>query len=139
MENLAPYLMFNGNCEEAINFYKECFDGEIGYMGRFSDSPIDVPSDQKNKIMHVEFKFWAGSFFASDVVEGVDFTKKFVDSNIHLSLGFEDVDDMNKTFDKLQQGGKVTMEIKEQFWESYFGMLTDKFGIQWMFSCPKKK
>ena len=52
MEKFATYLMFNGNCEEAVNFYKECFDDEIGLMGRYGDSPIEVPESRKDKIVH---------------------------------------------------------------------------------------
>jgi len=51
-EKFAPYLMFNGNCEEAVNFYKECFDDEIGLMGRYGDSPMEVPESRKDKIVH---------------------------------------------------------------------------------------
>jgi PhnB protein len=139
MNKLSPYLMFNGNCEEAINFYKECFDGDIGYMGRYRDSSMDVAEDQKNKIMHVEFKFWAGSLMASDVAKGAEYTKEAQSSNIHLSLGFENLDDMKKTFATLSAGGQITLELKEQFWDSIFGMVTDQFGIQWMLSCQKQK
>ena len=52
MGKFAPYLMFNSNCEEAVNFYKECFDDEIGLMGRYEDSPIEVPESRKDKIVH---------------------------------------------------------------------------------------
>ena len=66
MEKLAPYLMFNRNCEEAVNFYKECFNGEIGLMGRYGDSPMEVPESRKDKIMHVDLMVWRGSILASD-------------------------------------------------------------------------
>jgi len=58
MEKLTPYLMYNGVCEEAMNFYKECFNGEIVNMGRYGDSPMEVPESHKTKIVHVEFRFW---------------------------------------------------------------------------------
>jgi PhnB protein len=137
MEKMNPYLMFDGNCEAAINFYKDIFDGEIGYFGRFSESPNEVTDSDKNKIMHVEFKFWGGSILASDHVESAGYTTKSEGSNIHLSLGFNSEGKMEETFNKLKQGGDVTMNIKEQFWGSKFGMLTDKFGIRWMFSCQQ--
>ena len=140
MKNLAPYLMFNGDCEEAMNFYKNCFGGEIGYMGRYGDSPMNVPESQKNKIMHVEFKFQGGSLMASDHVEGVGFTTGSKGANIHLSLGFDTVTEMEEAFNKLKEGGKVTMALNDTFWGDRFGMLEDKFGFNWMFSCaPEKK
>ncbi|KAA3609240.1 MAG: VOC family protein [Calditrichaeota bacterium] len=135
MKHLTPYLMFNGDCEEAVNFYKECFDGELGYMGRYGDSPMEVPQAQQAKIMHVEFKFWGGSIMASDHMDCAGYTTKSGDSNIHLSLGFDSIEKMHKTFDLLKRDGTVTMKLQEQFWGDTFGMLTDKFGIKWMFSC----
>lgn len=138
MKNLTPYLMFNGNCEEAINFYQTCFDGEIGYIGTYADAPMEVSESQKGKIMHVEFKFWGGTILASDDLDNADYTTKPENTNIHLSLGFEDEAEMEKVYNLLGQGGQRTMEIKEQFWGSKFGMLTDKFGIKWMFSSQHK-
>ena len=135
MQNLTPYLMFNGNCEQAMNFYKECFGGELGYMGRYGDSPMDVPPEQRDKIMHVEFKFWGGSIMASDHMDSAGYTTEANGANVHLSLGFASDKQMHKSFDLLKQGGKVTMDLCEQFWGDKFGMLTDRFGIKWMFSC----
>lgn len=139
MKNLVPYLMFNGDCEEAINFYKQCLDGEVGYMGRFGESPMEVPEDQKNKIMHVEFKFAGGSFMASDNMDSAAFTEAATGSNIHLSLGFDNEDETKAVFEKLQAGGEVTMPLQAQFWGDLFGMITDKYGIKWMVSCAVPK
>ncbi len=135
MQNLTPYLMFNGNCEEAMNFYKECFGGELGYMGRYGDSPMEVPPEQRDKIMHVELKFWGGSIIASDHMDCTGYTINTDGANIHLSLGFDSDRKMARTFKRLKRGGSVTMELREQFWGDKFGMLTDRFGIKWMFSC----
>jgi len=66
MEKFAPYLMFKGNCEEEVNFYKEGFNGEIGLMGRYGDSLMEVQESHKDKKVHVELKFWGGSILASD-------------------------------------------------------------------------
>ena len=139
MENLKPYLMFNGDCEEALNFYKKCFNGETGYVGRYSDAPMEVTEDYKNKIMHAEFNFWGGSFMASDHMPGAGYTTEGKDGNVHLSLGFDDVQKMETTFEKLKESGKVTMPMQDTFWGSRFGMLQDKFGINWMFSCEIKQ
>lgn len=138
MQNLTPYLMFNGNCEEAMNFYKEALNGEIGYMGRFGDSPMEVPEAQKNRIMHVEFSFWGGKIMASDHADEAGFTTPANGANIHLSLGFDDTSKMEETFNKMAEGGKVTMPLQDTFWGDRFGMLQDKFGINWMFSAKTK-
>ena len=99
---------------------------------------MEVPETQKNKIVHVELKFWGGSILASDQMDSAE-SSNTANSSIQLSLGFEDPLKMEKTFNCLKQDGQVTMELKEQFWGEKFGMLTDKFGIKWMFNCPKKE
>ncbi|MBL4823965.1 MAG: glyoxalase/bleomycin resistance/extradiol dioxygenase family protein [SAR324 cluster bacterium] len=121
-----------------MNFYKECFNGEIVNMGRYGDSPMEVAESHKNKILHIELKFWGGSILASDNIDSAE-SSKTNSSSIQLSLGFKDPLKMENTFNCLKQDGQVTMELKEQFWGDKFGMLTDKFGIKWMFNCPKKE
>lgn len=139
MSHFMPYLMFNGNCEEAMNFYKACIGGELGYFCRYGDSPMEVPVEQQNKILHVEFKFWGGSIMACDHLQRDDVLQPKVGTNIHLSLGFESRRDLKTTFQKLKVGGKVTMELREQFWGDEFGMLIDKYCVNWMFSCAGNK
>ena len=133
--SLSPYLMFNGNCEEAFNFYKDAFEGEIHYLSRFGESPTEVSEEAKNLIMHVSLEFFGGMIMGSDHVDQVDYTSKPVDSSIHLNLDFKDVTHQKKVFENLSKGGTVTMPLQAQFWGDQFGMLTDRFGIKWMFSC----
>jgi len=76
---------------------------------------------------------------ASDHMKGAGFTSEASGSNVHLNLSFIDEDEMMVAFNKLKTGGNVTMEIDEMFWGDKFGMLTDKYGIHWMFNCSKKK
>ena len=139
MQALIPYLMFDGNCEEAMQFYIKCFDGELGYIGRFVDSPVPVPDEFRQKIMHVEFKFWAGSLMASDHVPGAGYTTQATGSNIHLSLAYSDPGKMESDFNHLREGGRITMPLQDTFWGDRFGMVRDKFGINWMFSCNMGK
>lgn len=127
--------MFDGNCEEAINFYKDCLDGEIIYLGRYSESPMEVPESHKDRIMHAGMDFWGGSIMASDHMESAGFTDNAGGSNVHLSLNFEDADKMDDVFNKLGAGGKITMPLEKTFWGDKFGMLQDKYGFNWMFSC----
>jgi PhnB protein len=144
MKNLNPYLGFNGQCEEAFNFYKECFGGTIGGLYRYSESPM-ANDDNMDKIMHGEFTFWGGTLFGADLMESCDpdgtagaaSGSTQSGNSIHLSLGYEDADEMQKAYDFLKQGGRVMMELADQFWGARFGTLTDKFGINWMFNCPK--
>ncbi len=139
MNKLTPYLMFNGNCKEALEFYTDCFKGEILFMGKFIDSPMEVSKEDEDKIMHADFSFWGGKLFASDHINMAGFTSFSTESNIHMSLSFDQLDEMKSTFESLSHEGTITMPINETFWGDTFGMLTDKFGIKWMMSFREEK
>ncbi len=131
---LFPYLNFKGNCEEALNFYKDALDGEILQMGRYGDSPVNTNDEYKNKIVHGRLKFGDALIMASDSTNAAD---EF-NNNITLSVECETGDQLESAFTKMGEGGKVTMPLQDQFWGAKFGMLTDKFGVHWMFNCEKK-
>ena len=99
---------------------------------------MEVPESRKDKIVHVKLKFWGISILAPDNFDSTE-SSKTDSSCVHLSLGFQDPLKMERTYEKLKQDGQATMPLKEQFWGDKFGMLTDKFGIKWMFNCQKKK
>ena len=132
---LFPYLNFNGNCEEALNFYKEAFDGEIIQLGRYGESPMKSPEEIKDKIIHGRLQFGDVLIMASDAMN-----KNGVNNgdNISLSIECDTNDQLEKVFTKMSEGGKITMPLHDQFWGAKFGMLTDKFGFHWMFNCEKK-
>lgn len=136
------YLLFNGNCEEAFNFYKSVFGGEFPYIGRLKDVPPyeghKPPSkEDENRIMHVSLPIGGDS-----VLMGSDTTSdkevKF-GNNFSVSINTDGKEDAEKLFNGLSQGGKVTLPMMNTFWGSYFGMLTDKFGVNWMISCESEK
>ena len=136
MTTINPYLTFDGNCEEAFNFYKSVFGGDFEFMGRFSEMPEEypVPESEKNKIMHVSLPIGKGS-----VLMGSDSSEAFgqatvVGNNFSLSVDTESEAAADKLCQDLSEGGEVTMPMQKTFWSSYFGMVTDKFGIQWMIS-----
>ncbi len=133
---LTPYLHFQGNAEEALNFYNNVFNGEIGMVNRYGDGPMQVDDDWKNKIMHAELKFGNSMIFVSDGPKGY---KSGKDGNIQLSVDVPDENKIEEVFNKMAEGGEVTMLLADQFWGAKFGMLKDKFGIGWMFNCDKKK
>jgi PhnB protein len=133
---LYPYLSFNGNCEEALNFYKEALDGEILQLGKYGESPMAFSDETKDKIIHGRLKFGDALLMASD---GMNEHSIKEGSNISLSIDCDSNEQLNKAFTKMAEGGKITMPVQEQFWGATFGMLTDKFGIHWMFNCDNKK
>jgi len=135
MKGFNPYLNFNGNCREAMEFYKSCLNGEIESMMTFGETGEKDPA-QANKIMHSVLRAGKILFMASDCPPGVTVQNG---NSITLNIDFEDTALQEKTFNKLAAGGKVTMPLNDTFWGARFGMLTDKFGINWMTNCELKK
>lgn len=129
---LNPYLHFNGNCEEAMNFYKSVFGGELD-LKRFGDMPMPGNDVDPNKIMHSGLKADGFSFMASDGGKGEMNT-----DNFSISLNGEDGETLRKYFDGLSEGGKVTMPVEKHPWGAEFGMLKDQFGIDWMVNITAK-
>ena len=133
MATLNPYLNFAGNTEEAFTFYRSVFGGEFTTLQRYKDTPEAgrVPEKEKEKLMHVSLPVGKGnSLMAADPPESMG--RLIAGNNFHLLLEAESKDEAEKLFKGLSAGGKVTMPLNDTFWGSYFGMLVDKFGIQWM-------
>ena len=134
MTGLNPYLNFNGNTEEAFNFYKSVFGGEFTTLQRFKDTPEadKIPASEKDKIMHVSLPIGKGNtLMATDAIESMG-QKLTVGNNFYISIGADSEEETTELFNALSAGGKVTMPLGKTFWGAYFGMFTDKFGIQWM-------
>jgi len=141
MTTVNVYLTFNGNCEEAFNFYKSVFGGEFGYIGRFKDMPpVDgksaSPKDAE-KIMHVSLPVSRETcLMGSDAMEGFGLPLK-EGNNFGISINTDSTAEADKLFNSLSAGGKVTMPMGDTFWGAYFGMFTDKYGISWMVNFDK--
>jgi PhnB protein len=132
---LNPYISFNGNCEDAMNFYAKSLNGEIVNISRFGDSPMEVEEADKQKVLHSILKIGNNTIMASDAAgQKVD-----VGNNVTLSLSFNEEAQIDSAFQKLSQDGKVTMPLQDTFWGAKFGMLTDKFGVNWMFNYDRPK
>ena len=135
MEGIKPYISFKGNCEEAMNFYKEKLGAEVLFMGRYGDSPM-AGKGPDDAIMHCSIKIGDSVIMACDNVFE-DSNPTTVGNNISLALGTNDIAHAEKTFDAMSDGATICMPMQETFWAERFGMLTDKFGINWMFNCDK--
>lgn len=136
MATMNPYLSFNGNAEEAFNFYKSVFGGEFMNVTRFKDTPEagKVSKNEENKIMHIALPLGNGYvLMASDVLESMGY-KVNPGNNFSIAVSVESDEQATKIFDKLSAGGKITMPLQKTFWGAFFGMINDKFGIQWMIS-----
>lgn len=131
------YLNFNGNCEEAFDFYKSVFGGEFTYIGRYGEIPkseeYKVPEADKNKIMHVSLPIGNSTLMGSDC--GSERASCFIaGNNFSASITAESKAEADRLFGGLAEGGQVTMPLENTFWGDYFGMLTDRFGVNWMIS-----
>lgn len=135
MRLLNPYLNFKGNTEEAFNFYKSVFGGEFAMVQRFKETPEadKVPEAERNLIMHIALPVGSNILMGTDATESMGFTL-VEGNNFSLALSTESEEETDKLYKKLSQGGKETMPPSKVFWGAYFGMLTDKFGIQWILS-----
>lgn len=141
MATINPYLNFNGNTEEAFTFYKSVFGGDFLMLQRFKDTPEreNLSSEDQEKIMHVSLPIGAGNILmGTDVLEAAGRTLT-VGNNFSLSITPESKEEAQRLFDGLSAGGKIEMPLVDAFWGAYFGMFTDKFGIQWMVNYEYKK
>ncbi|MBL0341388.1 MAG: VOC family protein [Bacteroidetes bacterium] len=139
MASVNVYLNFDGNCEEAFTFYKSVFGGEYPYIGRFKEMPPKegtppLPKEMEDKIMHVSLQISKEtSIMGSDT--GGEWASSFKQgNNFSISINAESKEEADKLFNGLSNGGTVTMPMNKTFWGDYFGMFTDKFGINWMVS-----
>ena len=133
---INPYLNFNGKTEEAFNFYKSVFGGEFTMLQRIKDTPggDKVPAHEQNRVMHVALPIGKSTvLMASDIMESMGHTLS-MGNNFSISVHTESEKEADKIFNGLVNGGKVNIPLEKQFWGSYYGMLTDKFGVQWMVS-----
>lgn len=134
MANINPYLNFNGNTEEAFNFYKYVFGGEFVAVHRFKDmeQTANVPPADQNKIMHIALPIGNGNMLmATDTLESAGHSVT-VGTNFSIAINPDSEQQGRHWFEKLSAGGQVSVPYDKSPWGSYFGMLTDKYGIQWM-------
>jgi PhnB protein len=138
MIKFAPYLYFNGNCREAMTFYKKCLGGELKSMtvGE-TPSASQMPATQKDKIMHATLEKDSIFIMASDWLLPTEKPVRgnMVDLCISSPAGKQEIEGY---FSKLSKDGKVTYPLKEEFFGTY-GAFTDKFGVNWMFQADKSK
>ena len=138
--SLNIYLTFDGICEEAFDFYKSVFGGDFAVKQRFADGPPDmqgVADHEKNRIMHVSLPVGGNVLMGSDTAGGQT-GAGIVGNNFSVSYTPVSRAQADAAFAKLKDGGKETMPMQETFWGSYFGMATDKFGVQWMINMDAK-
>jgi len=145
MAKINPYLHFFGNTEEVFNYYKSIFGGEFAAVMRFGDMQgqegcENLPEEDKNKIMHIALPLSDGHVLMGTDAIGEHAKDANIGNNISLSVSADSKEEAEKVFKGLSEGGEVTMPLGDTFWGAYFGMLKDKFGIQWLinYDYPKE-
>ena len=132
--SFQPYLNFGGNCREAFTRYQEILGGELNVM-TMAEMPTDqpIPPEQAGLVMHASLVVGDGVLMASDDPSG-GFTGM---TGMWVSCTVPDVDEAERVFKELSEGGEVTMPIGETFWSPRFGMCVDRFGTPWMIVGPE--
>jgi PhnB protein len=136
---IQPYLLFNGRCKEALDFYGQALGAKVEFLMLYKESPAPIPGGKlpagwEDKVMHATFRIGDNVLMASD---GCDTTPKFAGFSLSISVPTEG--EADRAFNALLEGGQVTMPLTKTFWSPRFGMLTDRFGLSWMVSIPGKQ
>ncbi|HWO02477.1 MAG TPA: VOC family protein [Blastocatellia bacterium] len=129
---LSPYLGFNGQCEVAFKLYQECLGGTMQFKMTWGESPMadQVSAEWRDKIMH------ASLIIGETVLLGADSPPEHYEAprGISVTIPAKTVADAERFFEKLSEGGTVTMPLQKTFWSPGFAMFVDRFGIPWMIS-----
>ena len=131
---VLTYLNFQGNAEEAFDFYKSVFGGEYSSLVRFKDLPMEgvtIPEGDQDKVMHIALPVGDGLLMASDALESLG-QQLVRGTNHYISVHPDSRAEADRIFRALSEGADIEMPIDDQVWGDYFGSLRDKFGIGWM-------
>lgn len=134
----TPYLIFNGDAARAIALYEKALGAKTEALMRFSDMPEGeepcAPEDAE-RVMHAMLRVDGATLMISDTPASMPGS---TGSNVHILLNFDEVEDMERKFRALAEGGTVQMDLHDAFWGDRFGIVADAHGIHWMFACARE-
>jgi PhnB protein len=134
MALINPHINFNGNCEEAFNFYRSAFGGEITRVIRFKDIPgIDPSSSEEDKVMHIALRFGDSMLMGNDVPEAMGRVNEG-ENRSKINIAAASREEAEKLFTRLSAGGEVEVPHDDSSRDSFFAMFRDKYGIEWIVS-----
>jgi PhnB protein len=147
MTNINPYLNFDGNAEEAMNFYKAAFGGDFmgpimrwGGMPGCDEGEFKLSDEDKDKVMHMALPISEGNvIMASDSIKGLGPADLSVGNNVTIAVGPDSRAEADRLFASLSDGGQVQMPMSDAFWGGYFGSFVDKFGINWLINVDERQ
>ncbi|MFY4776519.1 VOC family protein [Metabacillus sp. RGM 3146] len=135
MLSLHPYLVMNGNGQEAVKFYEHAFGAEVLSVQKFGDMPDNpeypMPAEAKDRVMNAHLKVGDTDLMLSDTMPGMPYQ---VGDHVTIAVSIDDIEKSKEIFGKLEDGGKVIMQLQETFWSPSYGQVTDKFGVTWQVS-----
>jgi PhnB protein len=137
MKAINPYLNFDGNTREAMTFYAKTLGGDLAIQ-TYKEAGMVRPTDDPNRVIHARLSKGSTVIMASDTPPGMPVKRG---DNVWVCVQCDDVPEVTRFFSAFSDGGTVLMPLQDMFWGARFGMLTDKYGIGWMFNAelPKKK
>ena len=135
MAQLNPYLNFDNNCREAMNFYKDCLGGELTLqtVGEMPAMAAQMPPQMKDNILHSTLTSGDIVIMASDLNR----EKQIEGNTVHLCVNCNSENELNSFFSKLSAGGKITEPLADMPWGGMYGSLTDQYGKHWVFNFQK--
>lgn len=142
MKNAEPYLIFDGECAEAFAFYETVFDAKISFVTKYKDVPPgmeEFSEADRERVVHIILPISKEVFLmGADCSSGMKNTRG---DNVWLTLNTESANEARRVFNRLSDGGKITMPMDKTFWAELYGMVIDRFGICWMvnYQLPKVK
>ncbi|MBV8681009.1 MAG: VOC family protein [Aquitalea sp.] len=134
---INPYLMYNGQCEAAFQFYQRCLAANLTALHRYADAPCEqpmVPADFADKIMHARLESHGTVLMGSDCPPAM---YQGAVKSCSVSLNVESAEQAEQVFAALAENGQITMPIQSTFWALRFGCLIDQFGVPWMINCER--
>lgn len=140
MAKINTYLNFDGKAEEAFEFYQSVWGGSFSDLQRFGDADFgaNMSADDQQKIMHIALPLTDHHvLMGSDYVEGMG-KPLAVGNNFHISIQAESKEEADRLFSALSDGGTIDMPLQDMFWGAYFGMLSDRYGVQWMINFDRQ-
>lgn len=136
--NIYPYLVMNGNGQEAVKFYQNALGAEVVSLQTFGDMPgnADKPENVENLVLNAQLQVGGFNLMLSDTFPGNPYQ---VGDQVSIAVLFDNPETTKEVYEKLKEGGKVIMELQQTFWSPSYGQLTDKFGVTWQLSTDPAK
>lgn len=121
-----PFIMLDGNANEAIEFYEKSLDAKVMFKQTFGEGPENVPTDAKDRVAHAVLKVGEAEMFVADTEPGEN---NQPGNRLSICITTNEIEKSKKMYESLKQGGQVNIPLQEIYFSPAYGMVTDKFGV----------